>query len=111
MKGRGGASVATLRPGVAKLGKLLPAHLAYEENVLAAIGYDELEQHKAEHGQMLKNFTEMQARFDAVSDDQRSASGSLMAPGWPVMQFFLEFTFGHVGTSDMRYCQAMKAGR
>jgi hemerythrin len=108
---RGGSGVQALRPGVAKLGKLFPAHLTYEERVLAEIGYDDLEQHSAEHRKMRADFTEMEARFADGKDDQASASGSLLAPGWPIMQFFLEFALGHVGTSDMNYCRALAAAK
>ena len=108
---RGGSSVGVLRPLVAKLGKLLPAHLAYEERVLAGIDYDDLQQHAAEHAKMSADFTDLEARFADVKDGQVPASGSLLAPGWPIMQFFLGFTLGHVGTSDMSYCRALAASR
>lgn len=108
---RGGSGVKTLRPLVAKLGKLFPAHLAYEERVLAEIGFEDLDQHAAEHRKMSADFAVLEDRFAGVKDDEVSASGSLMAPGWPIMQFFLEFTLGHVGTSDMSYCRALAASK
>lgn len=106
---RTGDRVDALRPGVEKLVKLLPAHLAYEERVLSKIGYEDLEQHAAEHRSMLTDLADMKARFDATEDATEAGGGSLLAPGWPITQFFLEFAVGHVATSDMGYYQALEA--
>ena len=50
---RGDVSIDALRPSVYKLEKLVQAHFAYEEKVLADIGYDGLKQHALEHLSML----------------------------------------------------------
>jgi hemerythrin len=108
---RDGASVGLLRPTVDKLEHLLRAHFSYEERLLKEIAYEGLDQHAAEHQSMLKDMAFMQGRFIAFKDGQKSGRGSLLAPGWPVMQFVLEFSVGHVSTSDMSYCQALIASR
>ena len=106
---RGGAAVDALRPLVDKLANLLPAHFSYEERRLAEIGYDDLDHHEAEHRSMLKDFARVRERFHALEDGHQSRGGSLLAPGWPIMQFFLEFSVGHVMSSDMSYAQALTA--
>jgi hemerythrin-like metal-binding protein len=108
---RGGAKVDALRPAVDKLANLLPAHCAFEERLLADIGYDDLDQHVAEHRRMLDELAAMRQRFHAFADNHESPGGSLLAPGWPIMQFILGFTVGHVMSSDMSYCRALGAKR
>jgi hemerythrin-like metal-binding protein len=104
---RAGASVNVLRAAVDKLARLLEAHFAYEERLLAEIGYKELEQHAAEHRSMLKEIREMQDYFQTLHDEKGEAGGSVLAPGWSVVQFVLGFSVGHVSTSDMSYYQAL----
>jgi hemerythrin-like metal-binding protein len=106
---RGGAKVDALRPAVDKLANLLPAHCAFEERLLADIGYEDLDQHKAEHRRMLDELAAMRERVHAFADDHEPHGGSLLAPGWPVMQFILGFTVGHVMSSDMAYCRTLLA--
>ena len=106
---RGGAGVGALRPLVDKLATLLPAHFSYEERRLAEAGYADLDQHAAEHHSMLKDFADIRERFQALKDGKEARGGSLLAPGWPIMQFFLGFTIGHVMSSDMSYAQALTA--
>lgn len=108
---RDGGSVGVLRPAVDKLSNLLQAHFSYEERLLAEIGYDGLDQHAAEHRSMLRDLEIMQGRFNTFKDGQKYRGGSLLAPGWPIMQFILEFSIGHVMSSDMSYCQALIASR
>ena len=108
---RGGGSVDSLRPAVDKLANLLHAHFSYEERLLAEIGYDGLDQHAAEHRGMLNDLAIMQGRFHTLKDGQESRGGSLLAPGWSIMQFILAFTIGHVMSSDMSYCRALGASR
>lgn len=108
---RGGGRVDTLRPAVDKLASLLQSHFAYEERLLAEIGYDGLAQHAAEHRSMLGELEIIQQHFNAFSDNQESTGGSLLAPGWPIMQFILGFTVGHVMSSDMSYCRTLIASR
>jgi len=108
---RGGGNIDVLRPVVDKLANLLQAHFSYEERLLAEIGYDGLDQHVAEHRSMLNDLAIMQGRFHTFKDGHESAGGSLLAPGWPIMQFILGFTIGHVMSSDMSYCQALIANR
>jgi hemerythrin-like metal-binding protein len=108
---RDGASVGVLRPTVDKLEHLLRAHFSYEERLLGEIAYEGRDHHAAEHRSMLKDMEFMQGRFNAFKDGEKSSGGSLLAPGWPVMQFVLEFSIGHVSTSDMSYCQALIASR
>ncbi|MBK6336760.1 MAG: hemerythrin family protein [Betaproteobacteria bacterium] len=108
---RGGGGVEVLRPAVDKLANLLPAHFAFEERMLTDIGYEDLAQHMAEHRGMLDELGSMQERFHNFEDGHESPGGSLLAPGWPIMQFLLGFTVGHVMSSDMSYCQTLIASR
>jgi hemerythrin-like metal-binding protein len=108
---RSGASVDALRPAVDKLARFLPAHFSYEERVLAEIGYDGLDQHVAEHRSMLDDLAVMHGRFHTLKDGHESRGGSVLAPGWSIMQFILEFTVGHVMSSDMSYCRTLVASR
>ena len=108
---RGGGNVDVLRSAVDKLAHLLPAHFAYEERLLAEIGYENLDQHAAEHREMLNDLAVMRGRFHNFKDSHESPGGSMLAPGWPIMQFILGFTVGHVMSSDMAYCRPLIAGR
>jgi hemerythrin len=108
---RAGGRVDVLRLAVDKLVNLLPAHFSYEERLLADIGFDGLEQHIAEHRSMLNDLEVMRGRFHAVKDGHESPGGSVLAPGWSIMQFILGFTVGHVASSDMSYCRALVANR
>jgi hemerythrin-like metal-binding protein len=108
---RGGGGINILRPAVEKLANLLPAHFLYEERLLAEIRYDALEQHAAEHRTMLNDLAVMHGRFQTLKDGHASPGGSVLAPGWAIMQFILEFTVGHVMSSDMSYCRALVASR
>jgi len=106
-----GGSIDVLRPAVDKLENLLKAHFSFEEQLLAEIGYQDLGQHAAEHRSMLAEMEMMKERFHTFKDGHESVGGSLLAPGWPIMQFVLGFTIGHVMSSDMSYCRALAASR
>ena len=108
---RAGGGIDVLRPAVDKLANLLPAHFSYEERLLAEIGYDGLDQHVAKHRSMLNDLAVMHGRFHSLKDGHESPSGSVLAPGWSIMQFILQFTVGHVMSSDMSYCGALVASR
>ena len=108
---RSGARVDILRPTADKLANLLQGHFAHEEQVLARIGYAGLAEHMAEHRVMLDDLEAMQERLGRFGDGYKSSGGSILAPGWSIMQFMLEFTIGHVMSSDMSYCQSLKASR
>jgi hemerythrin len=108
---RAGAGVDVLRAAVDKLAKLLEVHFSYEEKLLAEINYQELEQHAAEHGAMLEEIKEMQAHFQARDSNEDAPGGSVLAPGWSVVQFILGFSIGHVSTSDMTYYRALTDSR
>ena len=108
---RDGGSVDNLRPALDKLENLLKAHFSFEERLLADIGYEGLKQHAAEHRGMLDEMAILQERFQTFKDGHKSPAGSMLAPGWPVMQFILGFTIGHVMSSDMSYCRALIASR
>lgn len=109
---RGGAGVDALRPAVGKLTSLLVAHFAYEEALLAEIGYAGLEEHAAEHRGMLEELEIMHGRFRRLNGEgPDSGARSVQAPGWSVMQFMLGFTIGHVMSSDMSYCRSLAASR
>ncbi len=108
---RRGGDVDELRKTVGKLAHLLQAHFAYEERLLAELGYPGLAEHMAEHHSMLDDLALMQERFQDLQNGHPARGGSLLAPGWSVMQFILAFTIGHVMNSDMAYCQAIDASR
>lgn len=108
---RGGGNVDVLRLAVDKLAHLLPAHFAYEERLLAEIGYEGLDQHAAEHRGMLDELAVIRERFHNFKGGHESPGGSILAPGWSIMQFILGFTVGHVMSSDMDYCRPLIARR
>lgn len=108
---RSGGNVQELRRAATTLDELLKTHFAYEERLLTEINYAELEQHAAEHRGMLSDMDLIKERFQAIRDDQTFPGSSMLAPGWPVLHFFLGFAVGHVMNSDMRYCQALMASR
>jgi hemerythrin-like metal-binding protein len=110
-KWRAGASVNALRPAVEKLTALLKDHFSYEEQVLKEIGYADLDEHVAEHRSMLAEMELVREQFYRFEDDSKPTGGSLLAPGWPVLQLILGFIIGHVSTSDMGYCRALVASR
>jgi len=110
-KWKDGGSIDALRPAADKLENLLKTHFSFEEQLLAEIGYQDLKQHAAEHHSMLAEMETMKERFHTFKDGQESVGGSLLAPGWPIMQFVLGFTIGHVMSSDMSYCRALAASR
>lgn len=100
---REGRGVDALRPTVDRLADLIEAHFAYEERLLAEIGYADLARHRAEHHSLLDDLAEIRERFARLTSGAESPAGSLLAPGWPVMRFFLEFSVGHVTSSDLAY--------
>jgi hemerythrin len=108
---RGGASIDVLRPVVDKLEELLKTHFSYEEGILAKIGYEGLELHRAEHRAMLDDMEIIQKRFLTLKYGHKPLGGSVLAPGWPIMQFLLGFAVGHVMSSDMSFCRALIASR
>lgn len=108
---RHGGVVDELRPSVDKLVNMLQVHFAYEERLLGEIGYADLKQHAAEHRSMLDDLELIHERFHRIVDGHEARGGSLLAPGWPIMQFMLGVTVGHVMTSDMSYCKALIASR
>lgn len=75
---RSGGGVDALRPAMDKLAHLLPAHFAYEERLLAEIGYADLDQHVAEHRSMLDELASVQERFQSFRDDRDSRGGSCL---------------------------------
>jgi hemerythrin-like metal-binding protein len=111
-----GKGVSELLPTVEKLEKLLKVHFAFEESLLAEIGYEGLTEHVEEHHRML---SDMEAMTEDLSKrllllkggSKSSRGGSMLSPDWPLMQFFLGFAVGHVSTSDMHYSKALTASR
>lgn len=112
---RSGGGTDELGSKIKKLEALLIAHFSYEESLLAKIGYAGLNEHIAEHRSMLNNLKSMREqineRLSLSKQESESSGGSMLAADWPVLQFILGFTIGHVATSDMRYCKALKAGQ
>lgn len=108
---RGGEGVDVLRPAVEELSNLMHAHFSYEERVLHEIGYKDLKNHAAEHRTMRDELSLMHERFHSYKDSKEIRSGSLMAPGWSIMEFILGFVVGHVASSDMAYNRALMANR
>jgi hypothetical protein len=60
---------------------------------------------------MLDELAVMQGRFHTFKDGHESPGGSMLAPGWSIMQFILAFTVGHVMSSDMSYARTLVASR
>lgn len=106
-----GGSLDVFRPAVDKLANLLQAHFSYEERMLADMGYADLKEHAAEHSSMLDELQKIRERFNAFTGEHHVRGGSVLTPGWPLMQLMLGFTVGHVATSDMAYSQALIASR
>ncbi|MCM8595254.1 bacteriohemerythrin [Accumulibacter sp.] len=100
---REGRGIDELRPTVDRLAGLIEAHFAYEERLLAEVGYADLARHRAEHHSLLDDLAAIRERFARLTGNDVSPAGSLLAPGWPVMRFFLEFSVGHVTSSDLAY--------
>jgi hemerythrin-like metal-binding protein len=110
-KWRGGGNIDVLRPAVEKLSNLMHSHFSFEERVLHEIGYDDLKNHAAEHRSMRDELSIMHERLHNFKETKEIRGGSLLAPGWSIMQFILGFTVGHVASSDMAYNRALVANR
>ncbi len=108
---RCGGSIDVLRPALEKLTNLMHSHFSFEERVLAEIGYEDLKSHAAEHRTMRDELSSMHDRLHSFKEGQEIRGGSLLAPGWSIMQFILGFTVGHVAHSDMSYNRALLASR
>lgn len=108
---RDGGSLDVLRPALEKLTNLMHSHFSFEERVLGQIGYEDLKNHAAEHRTMRDELSSMHDRLHSFQEGQEIREGSVLAPGWSIMQFILGFTVGHVAHSDMGYNQALVASR
>lgn len=108
---RRGGSIDVLRPALEKLTNLMHSHFSFEERVLHEIGYEDLKNHAAEHRRMRDELSIMHNQFPRFKEGQEIRGGSLLAPGWSIMQFILGFTVGHVASSDMSYNRALIASR
>lgn len=106
-----GGRADELRLLVEKLETLLKKHFFYEERLLTKISYEGLNEHIVEHRSMLKNLDavkeQINERVSLIEEEGKSSGGSMLAADWPVLQFILGFTVGHVATSDMRYSGAI----
>lgn len=100
-----GGSLDVVRPAVDKLANLMHTHFTYEERVLDELGYDDLAGHQAEHRAMRDDLSMLHERFHSLAEIRADAS---VAPGDAIIQLILELTVGHVGTSDMLYCRALR---
>ena len=108
---RGGGGIDVLRPAVEKLSNLMHSHFSYEERILYEIGYEDLKNHAAEHRTMRDELSIMNEQFHNFKEGKEIRGGSLLAPGWSVMQVVLGFIVGHVANSDMSYNRALIANR
>jgi hemerythrin-like metal-binding protein len=112
---RDGRGIDMLHPKVEKLAGLLEAHFLYEEGILREIGYEDLDEHMDEHHGMLKEMETLKEtvneRLLLLEEGRMSRGGSMLAPAWPVMQFFMGFSIWHVNISDMRYYEVLTASR
>jgi hemerythrin-like metal-binding protein len=110
---RDSGDIDLLHPRMEKLAGLLEAHFRYEESILDEIGYGDLNEHAAEHQSMLKEMEVMQdtvkERLVQLEKGGGFRGGSILAPDWPVMQFFMGFAIWHVTYSDMRYFEVLAA--
>lgn len=103
---RRGASIDTLRPAMDKLSNLLHAHFAFEERVLRDVGYEQLDDHVAEHRRLDQALAAVCARLRSAKDGAKAP----LAPGDAAVQSILKLTIGHVAGSDMQYCRALADG-
>jgi hemerythrin-like metal-binding protein len=112
---RNGGGTDELGSIVEKLEALLKAHFSYEESLLTKIGYEGLNEHIAEHHSMLNNLAALKEQIKGCISLSKQKSeysqGSMLAAEWPMLQFILGFTTGHVATSDMRYRKALAASQ
>jgi hemerythrin-like metal-binding protein len=108
---RCGGSMDVLRPVLEKLTNLMHTHFSFEERVLHEIGYEDLKNHAAEHRRMRDELSTMHDQFPRFKEGREIRGGSLLAPGWSIMQFILGFTVGHVASCDMSYNRALIASR
>jgi hemerythrin-like metal-binding protein len=106
---RSGGYVDLLRPAVEKLSNLIHAHFTLEERVLAAIGYEDLKDHAAEHQAMRDELSIVHDRLHAFDKGGKARREPVRPPGDAMVRFILEMTVGHVAASDMRYCRALHA--
>ena len=106
-----GGGIDVLRPAVEKLSNLMHSHFSYEERILYEIGYEDLKNHAAEHRTMRDELSIMNEQFHNFKEGKEIRGGSLLAPGWSVMQVVLGFIVGHVANSDMSYNRALIANR
>lgn len=108
---RDGGSLDMLRPALEKLTNLVHAHFSFEERILSEINYEDLRGHAAEHRRMRDELSQMNDDFQKLREGREMRRGSLLNPGWSIMQFILQFAIGHVASCDMGYNRALIASR
>jgi len=110
-----GCDIDMINPSMEKLAVLLEEHFLYEEGILDKIGYEDLDEHVAEHHSILKDMVAMKEKINEhhllLKGGRNTPGGSVLALERPVMQFFMGFALWHVTYTDMRYCKALTGSR
>ncbi len=81
----------------------LTRHFKDEEDYLAQRNYPDLDQHRQEHRRLLDDFRVL--RSDLA---HRSGWGIKSDFSWPIVQFMLQVTVGHILKSDIEYRDAIR---
>ena len=80
------------------LQKILKTHFQDEEEYLSKCNYPHLEEHAREHRRLIEKFESLKSNLK-----ERNGWGVKRDYSWPVLQFMLELTTGHIMKSDMDY--------
>ena len=91
-------TIEQLKLTTEELHEALAAHFAYEEAVLAGIGYADFAEHRAEHRVMLDEMQLIRERVQGM--DGEAAAGE---QGFLLLTYILSATVGHIFHSDMDY--------
>lgn len=100
-RNRAGAPHEELRAILAELASATRAHFVNEEQYLDAIGYGDVERHKAVHATLLDNFEEHRQRFEA-------SGGSVPRELFSFLKLWLA---AHIEGIDRRYADYERARR
>jgi hemerythrin len=83
---------------------LLMRHFSHEEDKLVRCGYPYVLQHAAEHRTLMREFETVRANVFNLA-----GWGSKPDVAWPVLEFMIRLTVGHMLKSDMEYRDYLRA--